>query len=41
MKACKRGGEAIVEYAFMDVLNSSGRFVCCLECPKQTKVYSR
>ena len=39
MKNCKCGGEAIVEHGFIDKLNSSGKFVCCLECERQTKVY--
>jgi hypothetical protein len=39
MKNCKCGCEAIVEHGFIDELNSSGKFVSFLECPKQTKVY--
>ena len=39
MKNCKCGGEAIVEHGFIDELNSGGKFVCCLECERQTKVY--
>lgn len=39
MKNCKCGGEAIVEHGFIDELNCSGKFVCCLECERETKVY--
>lgn len=39
MKNCKCGGKAIVEHGFIGELNSSGKFVCCLECERQTKVY--
>ncbi len=40
MKKCSRcGGEAIVEHGFIDKLNCSGKFVCCVECPLQTNVY--
>ena len=39
MKNCKCGGEAIVEDGFIEEINSSGKFVCCLECDRQTSVY--
>jgi len=39
IKRCKCGGEAIVEDGFIHEINSSGKFVCCLECPNKTKVY--
>lgn len=39
MKNCKCGGEAIVEDGFISELNSTGKFVCCLECERQTKVH--
>lgn len=34
MKICKCGGESIIEYAF-----GGGKFVCCMECDRQTKAY--
>lgn len=39
MNDCKCGGEAIIEDGYIPKLNSMGKFVCCMECPKETKVY--
>lgn len=39
MKNCRCGGKAIVEYGFLDEFNCVGKFVCCLECDRQTKAY--
>ncbi len=34
MKKCKCSGKAIIENAF-----GGGKFVCCMECNRQTKSY--
>ena len=34
MEICKCGGESIIEHAF-----GGGKFVCCMECDRQTKAY--
>ncbi len=39
MNNCRCGGEAIVEDGFIDEINSSGKFVCCMECDNKTSVF--
>ena len=39
MVNCNCGGKAVIEDGFIDNLNCSGKFVCCMECDNSTEVY--